>query len=198
MSQSSFGSSVAPRHTDATIVASARDIHPNSIVQYNDTQFDVASQSHPGAFHSVDLNLSTCDCQDFPKIRFCKHIAAVRIHFDPDESDLDSSDVYDPKFTPAPRKETPQTLAQEIMVVCHVLASKTIDESHRIYPSILEALRSAKFRLLAALATEATHRDSALSGKNRITPNRKSRGETPAPAPARTTGGVERALAPKR
>jgi hypothetical protein len=63
------------------IIASARNISRDSVLQFNHTQFHVASQSRSGTFHLIDLNLMTCDCQDFPRIRFCKHIAAIHLHF---------------------------------------------------------------------------------------------------------------------
>jgi hypothetical protein len=63
------------------ILVSARNISRGSILQFNHTQFHVASQSRSGTFHSIDLNLMMCDCQDFPRIRFCKHIAAIHLHF---------------------------------------------------------------------------------------------------------------------
>ena len=63
------------------IITSARGISLDSILQFNRTQFHVASQSYPGTFYSVDLNLSACDCQDFLRIRFCKHMAAIHLHF---------------------------------------------------------------------------------------------------------------------
>jgi hypothetical protein len=176
----------------AILVASARDICPNSLVEYNSTRFDVASRSRPGAFHSVDLESSTCDCHDFPKIRFCKHIAAVRLFYD--EGDSDESE---PMPIPA-RKETIQTLADETMSFCHLLASRPIDQSHPNYSLILEAFRSAKFHLIAAHASMAAT-NSRLSEERRITPSQKKcRGETPGPAAPARTGGVEGAPAPKR
>ena len=30
---------------------------------------------------TADRNIMTCDCQDFPRIQFCKHIAAIHLHF---------------------------------------------------------------------------------------------------------------------
>ena len=63
------------------IIASARNISRDSVLQFNHTQFHIASQSRSGTFHLIDLNLMTCDCQDFPRIRFCKHIAAIHLHF---------------------------------------------------------------------------------------------------------------------
>ena len=55
----------------------AAEIPSESIQKIDDTQFHVASKSRPGLYHSVDLHRSTCQCEDFPRIRFCRHIAAI-------------------------------------------------------------------------------------------------------------------------
>jgi hypothetical protein len=60
---------------------SAWNISQDSVLQFNSTQFHIAFQSYPGMFHSIDLSLMTCDCQDFLRIQFCKHIAAIHFHF---------------------------------------------------------------------------------------------------------------------
>jgi len=59
----------------------AAEIPSDSIQRLNHTQFHIASKSRPGLYHAVDLHRSTCKCEDFPRIRFCRHIAAVLCHF---------------------------------------------------------------------------------------------------------------------
>jgi hypothetical protein len=63
------------------IESSARDISLDSVLNFDSTHFHMASQSHPGEFYAIDLIQSICDCTDFPRIHFCKHIAAVYVHF---------------------------------------------------------------------------------------------------------------------
>jgi hypothetical protein len=55
----------------------------DSIQHIGGTKFSVASETHPGHQYAVDLTLtqSTCGCADFPRIRYCKHIATVNMHF---------------------------------------------------------------------------------------------------------------------
>jgi hypothetical protein len=57
------------------------DIPSDSIQRLNYTQFHIASKSHPGLYHTVDLYQSTCKCEDFLRIWFCRHIAAIIFHF---------------------------------------------------------------------------------------------------------------------
>jgi hypothetical protein len=47
------------------ILASAKLISRDSIQQFDDTQFHVASTSWPGEFYSIDLARQCCDCMDF-------------------------------------------------------------------------------------------------------------------------------------
>jgi len=63
------------------ITSSTNDISPNSILQFNHIQFHVASQSHPSKYYAIDLQQLVCDCADFPRIQFCKHIAAIYTRF---------------------------------------------------------------------------------------------------------------------
>ena len=120
------------------INVSARGISIDSILQFDHTQFHVTSQSHPGTFHSVDLNMSTCDCQDFPRIRFCKHLAAIHLHF-PHLCCEESDPIISSQFSPAldqcegdpdpDRKSSPsaeetlQLLSQEISFLSQNLTS---------------------------------------------------------------------------
>jgi len=156
------------------ILSSARDISPDSILQFDHVQFHVASQSRPGEYYAIDLNQSTCDCADFPRIRFCKHIAAVYAHFphlSPEginESTLTES-PFQPERVPTQEDEL-QSVSQEIAALSHTLASKSSS------PAILEAARSAKYTLTAAIAS--IQGLTALPKKDYIAPNQKSWTET--------------------
>jgi hypothetical protein len=176
------------------ILTSARNISRDSVLQFNHTQFHVASQSRSGTFHSIDLNLMTCNCQDFPRIWFCKHIAAIHLHFphleqsdpiitwegDPDpDSDSDSDSGSESGSTSAPEAALPEeilTLTREIILLSQNLASKKIDRSH--YPAVIEALQSTKYSL--AVADASMQGTSALPDKDLIPPNQNSWSETAA------------------
>jgi hypothetical protein len=140
------------------IIVSARNISQDSVLQFNHTQFHIASQSCSGTFHSIDLNLMTCDCQDFPRIQFCKHIAAIHLHFphleqsdpiitqegDPDpNSDSNSDSGSESRSASTPKAallEEILTLTHEIISLSQNLTSKKIDQSH--YLAVIEALQS--------------------------------------------------------
>src|SRR5258708_5734202 len=50
-----------------------------NIQKNDDLHFDVQS-SNSNKFYKVNLGTTSYDCSDFPRIRMCKHIAAV-VHF---------------------------------------------------------------------------------------------------------------------
>jgi len=69
----------AARHHQ--ILVCAKNMPPDSICQFSGTEFCVASESWPGHYHPIDLNQPTCNCDNFPRIWYCKHIAAIHVHF---------------------------------------------------------------------------------------------------------------------
>src|SRR6267142_3931581 len=185
------------------IITSAQTISRDSILQFNRTQFHVASQSHPGVLYSIDLNLMTCNCQDFLRIQFCKHIVAIHLHFPhlcfeqsdpimpleyslvPDQqegnsnSNSNSNSTSESGSTSAPEAALPEeilTLTHEIILLSQNLATKKIDQSH--YPVVIEAIRSTKYSL--AVADVSAEGTSALLDKEFIAPNQKSWSETAA------------------
>jgi hypothetical protein len=162
------------------ILATAKEFSRDSILQFDLTQFHVASKSNPGGFYSVNLNQSTCDCADFPRIRFCKHIAAIQIHF-PDLFPEETSPQKPLEATaeaPAQAQrvsspeETIYSLTNEISVLLHRLQREPSDSS----PAVLEAVRSAKYSLSAAIASAS--KVSALPNKQYVAPNQGSWTET--------------------
>jgi len=70
------------------IQINTRAISYDSIQQFDDTQFHIASMSRPENYHAMDLDRMTSECQDFLCILFCKHIAAVHAHFPHLHTDL--------------------------------------------------------------------------------------------------------------
>jgi len=63
----------------------AKTIPKTSITPMDDGCFEVDSQSTPGHRYIIDLDTYDCSCIDFNAICFCKHIAAVQIHY-PDDT----------------------------------------------------------------------------------------------------------------
>ena len=163
------------------ILASATAISNDSILQFNPTQFHVASQSRPGAFYVIDLHRSTCDCKDFPRIWFCKHIAAIQIHLShlfPEPT----RPTMTPEVTQAPQlqrasqvDESLATLTQDITILSQQLISEQPDQSS-LPLAVLDAVRSAKYSLKMVIGL--TQGSSLLPHKDNIAPNQKTWMET--------------------
>jgi hypothetical protein len=163
------------------ITASAEKITRDSIQDFGDSaQFHIASLSCPGEYHVVDLHRPTCDCEDFPRILFCKHIAAIYVHFphlNPGEKrNLLSVPERVQEGAPPQRVlgggVSVQTLSQEIFSLSQRLTSESGDPN----PAVIEAFRAAKYSLTTAIAS--MEGNSALPEKDVIAPNQKSWPET--------------------
>ena len=140
------------------ILASATAISDDSILQFDPTQFHVASQSRPRAFYVIDLHHTTCDCKDFPRIRFCKHIAAIQIHL-PHLFPEPTCPTMTPEVTQAPQlqrtsraDESLATLTQDITILSQQLISEQPDQSS-LPPAVLNAVRLAKYSLKMAIGS---------------------------------------------
>ena len=155
------------------ICSSAKDISLDSILQFNHIRFHVASQSHPGEYYAIDLHQPACDCADFPRIQFCKHIAAIYVHFphlSPEGIDAsvlteDITSSFQPECAPS-QEDSLQNLTQDIAALSHTLTSSSSSSA------ILEATHSAKYTLAVAIAL--TQGSNALPEKDVIAPNQKS------------------------
>src|SRR6266702_6829856 len=71
------GKDLEERHR-CTVMTNSQSISGNFIIPINSNQFHVASQTHAGQKYVIDTQAAICDCPDFPRIRFCKHLAAVQ------------------------------------------------------------------------------------------------------------------------
>jgi hypothetical protein len=159
------------------ILASAESISRDSIQQFDDSQFHVASASRPGDFYAIDLARQSCNCKDFHRIKFCKHLAAVKAYF-PHLCLEGNTEVTVPaqaqreNLNPVPEHSRPAedlgTLTREITVLSQTLASCPVAQSSSS-PAVVEAFRAAKYSLTAAVAS--TQGTSALPDKEKIPPN---------------------------
>ena len=144
------------------ILATAKQMSLDSIYQVSNTEFLVASESRPGHRYPIDLTELTCDCNDFPRIRFCKHIAAVNVHFPqlfPKESS--SSDIPELRWAQDPPQTALESDADEdeeraiLLKDINKLYQQLIavsDDTTRDRPD-LQALRSVKHSLNTAIAS---------------------------------------------
>jgi hypothetical protein len=159
------------------ILISARAISRNSIQQFDNTQFHIASRSRPGNYHAIDLDQVTCECQDFPRIHFCKHIAAVHAHFPHLCAALQTQNVSkglhvsrDPQDIST--QQHIDKLTKDITELSKIWA--TLQQPGPSEPSLatIEVLRSAKYSFEVVIAS--IQGLSALPNKLPLAPNRNT------------------------
>jgi len=165
------------------ILASARNIPLDSIHQVNNSELFIASESYPGHRYLVDLSDSTydCDCDDFPRIWFCKHIATVNIYFpelfpEPERTSTpkipERVPVQDqPQITLESDVDKHVVLLKDLNALCQQLMTVSDD----VAPDV-KALESVKFSLNAAI--RLANRAWALPEKDDFNPNQKTWAET--------------------
>jgi len=162
------------------ILASARNIPLDSIHQVNNTKLSVASESYLGHRYLVDLSDSTCDCNcdDFLRIQFCKHIAAVNVYFP--ELFLELERSSSPKIPECahvqdPPPSAPESDANEERVVLlkdiNALCQQLMAVSDEATPDV-QTLKLVKFSLNAAIAL--ANRTRAFPEKENFNPNQKT------------------------
>jgi hypothetical protein len=159
------------------LMVTARNISHDSIQQFNLTQFHIASQLHPGAYYTIDLLHVTCNCRNFPYAWFCKHIAAIYVHF-PHLSPEEPSTIAPSVGTEVPgpsqhvltSEESLHKVAQDIMMLSQKLLLDHTDQLTA--PAFLQAARLARYTLTAALAS--LQGSSSLPDKDVIAPNQKN------------------------
>lgn len=172
------------------LMSGARGTPRDSIQQFDSAHFHVASQSRPGTYYEIDLDQSACNCPDFPRSRFCKHLAAIYVHFpsckreSSPSIDLKSLGLLDPQQripTPEVRRtsspqESLQKLMQDIKLLSQQLDDKIGGLTDESAPAVIQAVRSVKYSLTAAIAS--TQGSRALPDQEKLAPNQKTWPET--------------------
>ena len=171
------------------LLSGARGTSQDSIQQFDDITFHVASNSRPGSYYEIDLHRATCNCPDFPRARYCKHLAAISVHFphlyklekpsrDPilwEAPDLPKH-VHDPNaFWASSPPVSLDKLMEDIRSLSQELDDK-INVAEDLDSAVMEALRSVRHTLTAALAV--TRGDWALPNREKLPPNQKTWTET--------------------
>ena len=115
------------------VEASTRNISLDSIHYVDSTTFYVASQSLLGHYYLIDLTQSACDCKDFPRIWYCKHITAINMHF-PQLCPKGNSSSKIPEHMHVPnmpkrkhtlrsKEESAEIVLKDISVLCQQLSA---------------------------------------------------------------------------
>jgi hypothetical protein len=63
------------------VEAGAKRIPKEDLLEVEEANYHVRSQTDPQHWYNVDVHASCCNCASFPLISFCKHISAIQTHF---------------------------------------------------------------------------------------------------------------------
>jgi hypothetical protein len=149
------------------LLSSTRNTQPDSIQQFDDIIFHVASKTRPGSYYEINLDRGTCNCPDFPRIRYCKHLAGISVHFphlctqekpprDPILLRAPNSHerVHNSEVSRASNSQgSLQKLMEEIKSLSQELDDKIKNLTEEPDPAVKEAVRSVKYTLTVALAS---------------------------------------------
>ena len=178
------------RQRQRQLLSSTKETSIDSIQQFDDITFHVALESRPRSYYEINLCRGTCNCPDFLRVQYCKHLAAISVHF-PHLCTQDKSPrgpvfwaapktpehVHNPKVS---RASSTQGSVQKLMEDINSLSQELNDKINKLTgepdPVVIEAVRSVKHTLTAALAF--TWGAQALPNKENILPNQKSWTET--------------------
>jgi hypothetical protein len=104
------GEDLAGRHR-RSILTNSQHISGNSITPLDSNRFHVASQTQPGRKYVVDTQEAICDCPDFPRIRFCKHLAAVQSKSLPSAQEMQGVSIQPQNATQIPSTRAPDSFS---------------------------------------------------------------------------------------
>lgn len=146
----------------------------------------VCSQSSPGHKYTVDIDDYTCDCDSYPLIDFCKHLAAVQLHFFEGVEVRDLASLFIPTKPSAdpltasrqPLREpstTPPPVISDISDRLQRLAIRYLASPPSILSDCLRRLDTLLDRALAECG-----QSQVLPAPQRIVPNQHSWPETAA------------------
>jgi hypothetical protein len=159
------------------------------IQKIDDLHFKVQS-SNTNRIYQINLDTKTCDCSDFPRIRLCKHIAAV-VHFfggadlgpqPPGNPSAGASESVVPN-SPAQQDGNVDdgaaasviSAANDIIYLSQELISKAPHDAR-----LAKSLNSIRSRLRALMLSATATGDDSLPEKENIGPNQRSWPETAA------------------
>ncbi|KZP22578.1 hypothetical protein FIBSPDRAFT_657372, partial [Athelia psychrophila] len=170
-----------------TINKLAQSIPPEHVEEVDEEgQYLVCSQSSPGHKYTVDIDDYTCDCDSYPLIDFCKHLAAVQLHFFEGVEVRDLASLFIPTKPSAdpltasrqPLREpstTPPPVISDISDRLQRLAIRYLASPPSILSDCLRRLDTLLDRALAECG-----QSQVLPAPQRIVPNQHSWPETAA------------------
>ena len=165
------------------ILARTPEIEADSIRAAEDDRYYVQSATDPSRSYLVGLTTQSCDCPDWPRVRLCKHVAAVAHFFGKVDQFVDQ----DAESVPAPptvHSEGPvggsgdacsnaASILEKVITVSKDFLSDGVPSS----PGTVRSLQSVEAHLTAVYQTSRSS-ESPLPAKENVPPNQHTWTET--------------------
>lgn len=181
------------KHQD--IESRGKAIPAASVIIIDEQLVEVQSQTTASVKYQVTISPSTCNCPDFPLIRFCKHIYAAQLKFPQlkwtktldNTKSLESTEVQHTDTTPnnsklrLPTESVPITssLLKTAAEIARLSSSLSI---HSLKPGASQRFDVEKLVTIESLLRDAlldsTLKQPFLPPAERLPPNKKTKTET--------------------
>ena len=162
------------------------EVKADSVHTQGDDHFYVCSEKEPSRTYQVNLGKQSCDCPDWPRVRLCKHIAAVA-HFFGNVELLPTDFASAPAPPPAtvhpdvtPLGSSParsDTAAAAILENVISVSKDFLSDGAPSSPGTVRSLHMVEAHL-SAVVRSVRSSESPLPDKEHIPPNQNSWMET--------------------
>ena len=160
------------------ILARTPEIQAESIRDLGDDKFSVQSATDSALTYSVELGAQSCDCPDWPRIQFCKHVAAVAHHFGNGDQQIEvTSQIVQPIRDGSPGARSDGSSAASIVENVIAVSKAFLDDGAPSSPATVRSLQMVESHLTAVVQNSQAPGDP-LPNKNVIPPNQGTWAET--------------------
>ncbi len=163
------------------ILARTLEMNAESICELGSDRFHVQSVMDPLCSYHVDLGNDSCECLDWPRIWFCKHVATVVHFFRHSHQWIGASEITVPTIIPLTREDSPGTHSNtSTSSILGDVISASMDYLNDEVPSTDQTNHS--FEMIWAHLNATVHNscasDSPLPDQEPIPPNQRTWTET--------------------
>lgn len=153
------------------ILARTPEIKAESIRNLGDDQFSVQSAMHSSRLYSVELGAQSCDCPDWPRVQFCKHVAAVAHHFGNSDQQIEAiSQTVKPIREVSLGAQSDGSSATSIVENVIAVSKAFLDDGVPSSPATVRSLQLVESHLTAVVRNSQSSADP-LPDKDIIPPN---------------------------
>jgi hypothetical protein len=173
------------------ILARSPEVPAESIrAQGDGDRYSVQSVTNPSCTYLVKLCDKSCDCPDWPRVRLCKHVAAVVHFFETVELTFETVDLQihfppvpetvNPAVAPAESEDSPDARSNASAAILEKVISVSrefLSDGAPSSPGTVRSLQVVEAHLTAVVRSSRSS-ESPLPDKEEIAPNQHSWTET--------------------